>query len=205
MINPSIDTTDDRLTAYALGELDEADRADFELLLASRPDLQQELKELEALAGMLRQELLAEPKLSLTAEQHQQVLGCASATPEPMSMIAADATRRRRIRRWAIIGAEVALAVAFTAGAIHYSTANRPTQSMVDHFHELKPGAANGARTDRSLVRLADSSGATTNRRRDSDRLDSLADAPEAYYDMNSAGSVTESKVVSEPDRKSVV
>lgn len=199
MINPSIDTTDDRLTAYALGELDEADRADFELLLASRPDLQQELKELEALAGMLRQELLAEPKLSLTAEQHQQVLGCASATPEPMSMIAADATRRRRIRRWAIIGAEVALAVAFTAGAIHYSTANRPTQSMVDHFHELKPGAANGARTDRSLVRLADSSGATTNRRRDSDRLDSLADAPEAYYDMNSAGSVTESKVVSEP------
>lgn len=199
MINPAFDTIDDRLTAYALGELDEAGRAEFERLLASRPDLQQELKELEALAGMLRQELLAEPKLTLTAEQHQQVLGCAGAMPQAASMTPPDAIRRRRIRRWAVIGVEVAVGLAITAGVFHYSTANRAPQNLVDHFHELKPGAANEVRSDRGLVRLADSSATTTNLSKSSDRLESLADASRAYSDLKSAAPVAESKIVSEP------
>lgn len=199
MTNPAFDTIDDRLTAYALGELDEAGRAEFERLLASRPDLQQELKDLEALAGMLRQELLAEPKLTLTAEQHQQVLGCAIAMPETASITPPDAIRRRRIRRWAVIGVEVALGLAVTAGTIHFSTTNRTQQKLVDRFHELRPAASDESRAERGLVRLAESSPSDSSVGSGSDRLHRLKDVPVADRDATSLGLVTDSKVISDP------
>jgi len=150
MTNPASESTDDRLTAYVLGELDEVARAEFEQLLASRPDLQQELKELEALAGMLHQELLAEPKPSLTAEQHQRVLQCAEAMTEPAPTSPPNALRRRRVRRWAIIGAEIAMGLAVTAGVIQYSGASRQPASVANRFQELKPAAS--AATAEGLV-----------------------------------------------------
>lgn len=195
MTNPAFDTIDDRLTAYALGELDEAGRAEFERLLASRPDLQQELKDLEALTGVLRQELLAESTLTLTAEQHQQILGSAGAVPEVVVVGRPDPVRRHRVRRWAVISAEVALGIAVVSAAVHHTTANRTPRSVVDRFHELQTGVASNASADRGLVSLTESSGASRSLDREADSLGRLADTPRAYYELKDTAPVTESKV----------
>ena len=121
MTTPAFDINDDRLTAYALGELDGAGRAEVEGLLAASPELQTEFAELQSLATMLRSELAMESKPSLTTEQHQALLAAASPTLQPTSALPAAAARRRRIRRWAMIGAEVAVGAAVMVGILGYS------------------------------------------------------------------------------------
>ena len=104
--NPS---PQDRLTAYVMDELDAAERDRVQAELDSRPDWQQEVRDIQELAGMLRQELAAEPVLSLTPQQRLELEQAAQ------SSRAIDPARRRRIRRWAIVSAEVAAAVVVAA------------------------------------------------------------------------------------------
>jgi secreted protein with Ig-like and vWFA domain len=103
----------ERLTSYALGELDEATRIEVEKELAAHPDLQAELAEVQSLAGMLRSELAAEAQPSLTPEQQRSLLSQATTSSD-----LADAARRKRLRRWAIVGAEVAAGFAVMAGLV---------------------------------------------------------------------------------------
>ena len=55
------DPDDPRLTAYALGELDAADRAEVEALLADSPEARRFVEEIRATARLLTEQLHQEP------------------------------------------------------------------------------------------------------------------------------------------------
>jgi Ca-activated chloride channel family protein len=115
MATPTDFSSDERLTAYAFGELDDADRAEFERQLAESPELQAELQELQNLAGLLRTELSAEAAPSLTQPQRESLLKQASEPATSEESVAVDKVRQRR-RRWALIGAEIAAGTAIAVG-----------------------------------------------------------------------------------------
>lgn len=62
-----------KLTAYALGELDEADRAEIDRLLDKSPDARDEVESIRRLAGLLTEELSAEPTAALNATHRQNI------------------------------------------------------------------------------------------------------------------------------------
>ncbi|RIK63986.1 MAG: VWA domain-containing protein [Planctomycetota bacterium] len=57
----TIDTNDPRLTAYALNELEDAERAEMERLLTESPEARAEVEAIRGAADRLSQELAAEP------------------------------------------------------------------------------------------------------------------------------------------------
>ncbi len=63
------DPEDPRLTAYALGELDEADRSAVEAILADSPEARQALEEIQATSRLLVDQLGAESIPALSLEQ----------------------------------------------------------------------------------------------------------------------------------------
>lgn len=65
---------DPRLTAYALGELPEAERAEVEALLRDDPAARAALEETASLAGLLKEELRAEPGPRLSPDQRAAVV-----------------------------------------------------------------------------------------------------------------------------------
>jgi secreted protein with Ig-like and vWFA domain len=115
MTTSTFDTNDERLTAYAFGELDDAGRAEVEQHLAASPELQAELAELQNLAGLLRSELAHEPAPALTPDQRSQLAPSATATPAPSPLAESKSkpTRRWTTRRWILAGMEASAAIAF--------------------------------------------------------------------------------------------
>ena len=69
---------DPRLTAYALGELDAAERAEIEGLLGEEPIIAAELETARRFAEMLSVRLKSERAESLHAGQRAEVLACAA-------------------------------------------------------------------------------------------------------------------------------
>src|SRR3954469_19282365 len=85
----TFDASDPRLTAYALGELDDHDgaddRAEVEAILAGSPEAQSFVDEVSATARLLTEHLQREPSPGLAPEHHhaiEQTLQ-AQATPGP--------------------------------------------------------------------------------------------------------------------------
>ncbi len=117
MTTTTFDTNDDRLTTYAFGELDDAGRAEVEQLLATSPELQAELAELQNLAGMLRSELAREPVPTLTPDQRSELAISVTARPATSPLFASSAkpTRRWTPRHWILAGVETSAAIAFMA------------------------------------------------------------------------------------------
>ncbi len=70
---PLTSTDDPRLTAYALGELDPADRTLVETFLAEHPDARAEVSEIQATAAMLGTELAAVAAPGLTEAQRATI------------------------------------------------------------------------------------------------------------------------------------
>ncbi len=68
-----INTNDPRLTAYALGELEDAERVEFESLLTEREDLRAEIDAIRAVASELHDELMHEPTPALSGEQREAI------------------------------------------------------------------------------------------------------------------------------------
>ena len=68
------------LTAYALGELDETERAKVERALAESPECRDAVEEIRQTAGLLTQEFSREPMVTLTEPQREAVV---SGTPVP--------------------------------------------------------------------------------------------------------------------------
>ncbi|HEY7863543.1 MAG TPA: von Willebrand factor type A domain-containing protein, partial [Thermoanaerobaculia bacterium] len=68
-----MDRNDPRLTAYALGEMDAAERAAFEKLLETDPAARAEVEAIRALGGRLREELVDAPAPALTEAQRASV------------------------------------------------------------------------------------------------------------------------------------
>src|SRR5947209_15754340 len=79
----SIAPDDPRLTAYALGELDDADRPEIEALLARDPEARAFLEEVRETARLLGESLRDEPRPSLEAEHHQAIESCLATEPRP--------------------------------------------------------------------------------------------------------------------------
>jgi len=73
MSEPTIQPDDPRLTAYALGELDEAERLEVEQLLEHSPDSQTEVAAIRQTAELLGAELAGEPITTLTADQRAAI------------------------------------------------------------------------------------------------------------------------------------
>jgi len=70
----NIDANDPKWTAYALGELtDEKERAEIESVLAESPEMRRLVEEIRETAGMLKEELRAEPSVSLTDAQRKRI------------------------------------------------------------------------------------------------------------------------------------
>jgi Ca-activated chloride channel family protein len=69
----SFDPDDPRLTAYALGELDEVEHAEVETLLGDDADSRKEVEDLRAMARILTEQLRTEPAPTLSPEQRQVI------------------------------------------------------------------------------------------------------------------------------------
>ena len=67
------DPDDPRLTAYALGELDDAERAEVESLLAESDEARRFVEETRATARLLTERLGREPRPGLAPEQRQSI------------------------------------------------------------------------------------------------------------------------------------
>ena len=117
MSTPEADFQEERLTAYALGELGAEERAEVERQLAESAELRQELQELQGLVTELRAKLSAETMPRLTETQHRQLqtetVALSSVSTKPALSQSPGTSRQRRIRRWAILGAELACGLAF--------------------------------------------------------------------------------------------
>jgi Ca-activated chloride channel family protein len=70
-----LDPTDPRLTAFALGELDEAERATVEAELADSAEGRQFVDEIRATARLLTEQLRQEPSPGLAPAQHEAIEG----------------------------------------------------------------------------------------------------------------------------------
>jgi len=68
---------DPRLTAYALGEMDPAEREAFEAELVDNPEAQRQVEQIRRLADELTAQLAAEPAAELTDPQRQAVADAA--------------------------------------------------------------------------------------------------------------------------------
>ena len=74
MTNPAFNPDDPRLTAFALGELDGADRDEIEQLIAASPEAAAAVRDIEDTVGMLNGSLAEEPAPELTEEQRVAIL-----------------------------------------------------------------------------------------------------------------------------------
>ena len=71
-----IDVDDPRLTAYALGEVeDESERAGIEALVSQSEDARRLVEEIRKAASLLRKELAAEPSVGLTEVHRERIDG----------------------------------------------------------------------------------------------------------------------------------
>ena len=98
---------DDKLTAYALGELDGPERAEVEARILTDPAVRQAVEEIRQVAGMLGEQLQAEPAPKLTDLQRAR--------------IEAEARRPSRIRPWwasASVAAAAIVLIGLTTAAI---------------------------------------------------------------------------------------
>ncbi len=77
----NITKDDPLLTAYALGEVTDEERAAVERFLEENPDARAEIREIRAAANLLARELAAEDAPALTREQRAAVLEAAAPVP----------------------------------------------------------------------------------------------------------------------------
>jgi Ca-activated chloride channel family protein len=105
------DVNDPKWTAYALGELESAERAVMEAALNQNPSAQALVAELKAAGGMLRSALAAEPAPRLKAEQLALLESAvAGASPElRVVQLPVAAISKRSRRRWAAVLGAVAV------------------------------------------------------------------------------------------------
>ncbi len=123
-----IPENDPRLTAYALGELPEAERHAFEALLADDPAAEREVAEIRALASQMQLELADLAPEALSAEQRDRVKLAldrsadlqaregSGTPPEPTKLASVTKLEPRRTRRWLLLAAPVTVVAA--AGAL---------------------------------------------------------------------------------------
>jgi Ca-activated chloride channel family protein len=133
---------DPRLTAYALGELEPAERADLDAELQKDPGLRQAVEEIRQTAISLREELSAEPCPRLLPDQREAV---ASRLEEPANIVHLPRWRLFRTAAWAAAAAGI---MAVLAWQFWFATpAKQPAQQLA----KLTPMAAPQPATNPNL------------------------------------------------------
>ena len=74
----NINLEDPRLSAYALGEMNDAERREFEALLKDDAAARAEVEEIRSLAGLLTSELQAEPGEAMSDGRREKVMAAAA-------------------------------------------------------------------------------------------------------------------------------
>ncbi len=121
-----INSDDPRLTAYVLGELGDADRAEIESALTASPELQAEVESIRQSAAMFEDSLRIDSGPALTAEhrraiQEQSAVGSIELVDH--STRAKGSRRRRRVITIATASVAASLLVALLFfSAVQYST-----------------------------------------------------------------------------------
>ncbi len=105
-------TSDDpRLTAYALGELKEAECATVEAALANQPELAAELMEVSGLSSLLKETLGGAP-LTLGEERHQEIYQ-AGKRPDGKILVLENRKKLRRQSLFAVAGVAAVVTLGF--------------------------------------------------------------------------------------------
>ncbi len=140
-----MNTDDPKFTAYALDELDPAERAEIEQLLRDNPAAAAELEATRTVAAQLRTRLQAERAEGLHPAQRAEVLASV-ATETPRNVIAFS----RRAAAWSALAASVVIGVGL---ALLFPALNR-AQKRGDLTQSRFPNAPVATITDASQVRV---------------------------------------------------
>jgi len=90
----NLNPDDPRLTAYVLGELDEAERAEVEAILEKSPEARKEVEEIRSTVERVTMELGTEPLPALSAEEREKITAKAEQETAPVEQLP------QRRRRW---------------------------------------------------------------------------------------------------------
>lgn len=102
---------DPRLSAYLLGEMDDAERTAFEAELQSHPEAATHLEGLRETSSLLSQALEQEPAPALSAGQRSEILAAAAvANPSPSKEKAAM-RKSHHWKIWGVVGTLAALGI----------------------------------------------------------------------------------------------
>src|SRR5256885_2606002 len=114
MSTEPVDAAEEGLTAYALGELDDAARAQVEAQLASDPAAKRQVDEVRAVARLLTAELATERATGLATDQRAAVEGRLAYVERGPSTGALTAKGIQR--RWVVRGVAIAASIAIAGG-----------------------------------------------------------------------------------------
>ena len=120
-----INSEDPRLTAYALGELDQNEAEEFEQLLDKNSELKSEIDSIKGAIDSLKQEFDNLPKEELSDEQKQSLLS-------RKNIISTRPSTFGKISRWTGISAAAACFIGM--GIIGYDSINKETDQESINF-----------------------------------------------------------------------
>jgi Ca-activated chloride channel family protein len=167
MSKMKFDPEDPRLSAYAFGELEGAERAEIEALLASDAQARAFVEELRATGAELERELAGEPKLELSSVQRAAI---ASAATEPAH------PRLRLLPSLRTFGALAAAAGVVAAGIVGYGVWKKGnTESTRDAKLGLDDSLVASVEAPRAQSELTDAGTAYKKDARITDSRDALA------------------------------
>lgn len=146
-----IDINDPRITAYALGEMEEAEKREFEKLLKHSPQAQALIAEIESLGEVLREEFARDKTSELTAAQREEITAKASRTA---SVVSIPSKRKKLVFRAMQIAALVL--VGFVGGYAYFSPSRRTTDVALVSSGAKKPAAEVVVLGDGTIENLSD-------------------------------------------------
>ena len=135
-----INSEDPRLTAYALGELDQNEVEEFEQLLDKNSELKSEIDSIKGAIDSLKQEFDNLPKEELSDEQKQSLLS-------RKNIISTRPSTFRKISRWAGISAAAACFIGM--GIIGYDSINKETDQESINFTTVSQSFEKDSQTQR--------------------------------------------------------
>ncbi len=127
------DPNDSKLTAYALGELEEAEKAEVEAMLAESPEAREAVEEIQRIGQMLSEELQNEPVVGLTQEHREVIEQSVNEKVQGQTRLSKRTVRVGRI----LLRVAALIVFAFTAWAILTPSAKTYHPSTIVAFEPI--------------------------------------------------------------------
>jgi Ca-activated chloride channel family protein len=188
----SIEADDHRLTTYALGEMDDAERTAFEAEIAGNSDARSEIEAIRAAAGIVEAELKRAPG-SLGAQQRAAIAAALekrSSGPDGANVVPISAAAKKR---GLIRGLWIAVPAVAAAAAFVFFVRSQATPEMSAHGHDVADVKRSGSASRPSPV----------GGKAHSDEMGAAAPAPLADGKSDSVASKAKRRVASRIDTQS--